>query len=98
MLLDNNYYIVEIIPKKENYALRIFLNEKKEVVEYYFDITKHNGIDEISNVPYFDDLYTDITIKKGIVNVIDEDELIDAFNNNLITKEDVELILQEICY
>ena len=91
LLLDNNYYIVEIVPKKENYALRIFLNEKKEIVEYYFDITKHNGIDEISNVPYFDDLYTDITIKKGIVNVIDEDELIDAFNNNLITKEDVEL-------
>ena len=28
--MDNGYYVIEIVPKNKNYALRIFLNDKKE--------------------------------------------------------------------
>lgn len=29
-LIDNNYYIVEVLPKNENYAMRVYFNEKKD--------------------------------------------------------------------
>ena len=60
--MDNGYYIVEIIPKKEKYAMRIFLNDKKEVIEHYIDIIKESGLDSEYNIPYFIDLYLDITV------------------------------------
>ena len=44
-LIDKNYYIVEIIPLHENYCIRIFLDNKKNVILYYFDITFQNGFD-----------------------------------------------------
>ena len=51
-IINNGYYIVEVIPKNENYAMRVFFNEKKERLEYYFDISLENGLDEESKVIY----------------------------------------------
>lgn len=91
-LIDNGYYIVEVIPKHENYTMRVFINDKKEILEYYFDISLENGLDEESNIPYYDDLYLDITInKEGKIKILDEDELLDALNKNEITKEEFNL-------
>ncbi len=93
--MDNGYYIVEIIPKYENYALRIFLNDKKEVVEYYIDIIKESGLDEEYNIPYFIDLYLDITVLyNGDIHVIDENELQDAYNSGELTKEEYNNIIK----
>lgn len=90
-IIDNGYYILELLPKNENYSMRVFFNEKKEILEYYFDISLVNGLDSETKVPYYDDLYTDITITNGIIEVIDEDELLEAFNQNKISKADFEL-------
>ena len=90
-LLDEGYYILEIIPKSENYTIRIFVNDKKEILEYYFDITYKNGLDEESNIPYYDDLYLDIIVKKNKIEILDEDELQEALNNKEITKEQFDL-------
>ena len=49
--MDDGYFIMEIIPKKGNYALRIFIDSNKNIVEYYFDIIKESGIDEEYKVP-----------------------------------------------
>lgn len=102
-LIDNNYYIVEVVPKCENYAMRVYFNENRERLEYYFDISMGNGIDEETKIPYYDDLYTDITIENGRVEVIDEDELLVALNEGKITQEDYDMandtrdkLLQEI--
>ena len=93
--MDNNYYIVEVIPKNENYAMRVFLNDKKEVVEYYFDIIKESGLDKEYNVPYFIDLYLDITVLyNGVVHVIDEDELVEAHLSGKIIEEDYNKVLK----
>ena len=93
--MDNGYYIVEVIPKNENYAMRVFLDDKKEIVEYYFDIIKESGLDEEYNIPYFIDLYLDITVLyNDKINVIDEDELLDAYSTNIITKEEYDKVLQ----
>ena len=83
-IIDNGYYIMEILPKSENYAIRIYFNEKKNIIEYYIDITNGCGLDEESNIPYYDDLYLDITITNGEIEIIDEDELEHAYQNNLI--------------
>ena len=55
----------ELLPKKENYSMRVFFDDKKERLEYYFDITKENGMDELSNIPYYDDLYLDVTVREN---------------------------------
>ena len=38
LAMANGYFVMEIISKTENYALRIFFDDKKQVVEYYFDV------------------------------------------------------------
>lgn len=90
-LIDDGYYILEIIPKNENYTMRIFVNDNKEILEYYFDITYKNGLDEDTNVPYYEDLYLDITVKNNKIEILDEDELQEALNNKEITKEQFDL-------
>ena len=92
--MDNGYYIVEMIPKEGNCALRVFLNDKKEIVEYYFDIIKESGLTE-DKIPYFIDLYLDIIVRKnGEVDVIDEDELEMAYKKKEISKTDYNLVLK----
>lgn len=85
-LIDNNYYIVEVLPKNENYAMRVYFNEKKERLEYYFDISLKNGLDEETRIPYYDDLYTDITVVQKNIEVLDEEELQEALNMGKISK------------
>lgn len=85
-LIDNNYYIVEVLPKNENYAMRVYFNEKKERLEYYFDISLQNGLDEETRIPYYDDLYIDITVVQKNIEVLDEEELEKALNMGKISK------------
>ena len=80
-VIDNGYYIVEILPKKENYAIRVYLDEEKNILEYYIDITNGCGIDTDSKVPYYDDLYLDITVTNNDIEILDEDELENAYQN-----------------
>lgn len=91
-VMDNGYYVFEVVPKNENYAMRLFLDDKKKPLEYYFDITKNNHLDEISKIPCYDDLYLDITYCDGEVNILDEDELQDALKTQDITEEEFKLV------
>lgn len=68
--------------------MRVFFNEKKERLLYYFDITRSNGVDEKTKIPYYDDLYLDVTFANGEIRVLDEDELQEALDRNLISKDD----------
>ena len=90
-LIDNDFYIVEVLPKNENYTMRVYFNKQKERVGYYFDISLKNGIDEESNIPYYVDLYIDIAITNGNIEILDEDELEDALKNKEITKKQYDL-------
>ena len=90
-IIDNNYYIMEVIPKNENYAMRVFFNNKKEILEYYFDVSLENGVDKETGIPYYDDLFIDVTKTKDKVEVLDEDELKEALDNNEISITDFEL-------
>ena len=88
-LLDIGYYIIEYIPFDEKYVLRIFMNEKKEILQYYIDIIKENGIENDS--PFYYDLYLDITIdvlSDNRITLWDEAELIEAVKSKDISEED----------
>lgn len=93
-VMDDGYYIFEVIPKNDNYAMRLFLTPNKEPLEYYFDICKNNRLDEISKVPCYEDLYLDITYLNGSINILDEDELIEAFESGDVSKDDYALVYQ----
>ena len=91
-VMDDGYYVFEVIPKNDNYAMRLFLNAYKEPLEYYFDICKNNRLDNLYKVPCYDDLYLDITYLDGYINILDEDELIAAYKSGDISQEDYKLV------
>lgn len=92
-VMDDGYYVFEVVPKHENYAMRLFLDNNKKPLEYYFDICKNNGIDPISKIPFYDDLYLDITyLYDGRIDILDENELMDAYNSGEIPDDELKLI------
>lgn len=84
-LIDNNYYIAEIVPLNENYCMRAFIDKDKKIILYYFDITLKNGFDSKVNSPYYEDLFIDVILKNGEISVLDEEELKEALDENNIT-------------
>ena len=86
--ISNGYYVVEITPIKENYNIRYYLNKNKKIIDYYIDITLENGVEY--KIPYYVDLYLDI-VHSSVSDTIsydDEDELKEALNNKIITKNE----------
>lgn len=93
--IDNGYYIVEYTPKNEYYNARVYIDDKKNIIDYYFDITNGNGIQD--KIPYYDDLYLDIIYCPRENNYIcydDMDELEEALSLGNITKEEYELAIK----
>ena len=88
-IIDNGYYILEYVPLNLNYTVRGFLNNNKEIVEWYIDISHKNG--EIDAIPFYDDLYLDILIYGENIILIDQDELDNALDENVITRDDYDL-------
>lgn len=90
-LLDDEFCLIEVTPKNENYNLRIYLDEKYNILQYYFDVTLENGFDDVTGYPYYIDLYTDITITEGLVKILDLDELQQALACGDINQQQFEL-------
>lgn len=53
-IIDNDYYIVEYMPYKENYICRIHIDNKLNVIERFYIATKNNCMK--NGIPSFDDL------------------------------------------
>ena len=85
---DNGYEYIEIYPDDCKYVITVIYDNKKNLIEWYFDISKKIGVE--NEIPYEDDLYLDMVITPdGNKFVIDEDELSEARNSGLITDDDV---------
>jgi uncharacterized protein len=94
-IVDDGYTWLQCLPQDGNHSMSIMYNKNKEIVQWYFDITKQNGIDE-SGMPFFDDLYLDVVIlPSSEILLLDENELVDALNNDEITKDDYDLAYKE---
>ena len=73
--------------------MRVFFDDKKQPLEYYFDVCKNNGLLEDIKVPFYDDLYMDVTcLYTGLIRVLDEDELLDAFAGGEISSDELDMI------
>ena len=89
-ILNKDYTWLEFYPEDKNYCMTAICNEKNEIIEWYFDICIKNGIEE--NVPYEDDLFLDIVIvPDGRIHILDEDELLQAYQNGEIDKNKYKL-------
>ncbi len=94
-LIFNGSYMVEVVPKNEYYSMRAYLDEDLNIMEYYFDISLGNGLDEETKIPYYDDLYLDVGInRKGEIEVMDQNELDDALQDGKINKEEYDLAVK----
>lgn len=94
-VVDDGYIWLQHVPADKHYALTTMYNSRKEIVQWYFDITKQNGVDE-KGIPYFDDLYLDVVVlPTSEVLLLDEDELKEALDRNDINDEDYELAYSE---
>lgn len=92
VVIDNGYTLLEYTPLDKKYNVRVFINDKNEIIKYYFDIV--NKFEIIDDEIYYDDLYLDVMydmeISTGVckyITLVDEGELLDALNSNDITKE-----------
>ncbi len=97
VFVDDNYFIIEYSPIEENYNVRIFINNKGEIIQYYFDIVNKfiYKDDEI----YYEDLYLDVTYnsniittnKKNKIKLLDQSDLYMAYLNYDISSEEYNL-------
>lgn len=87
-IVDNDFYWLQFAPKEKQFWLTVMFNEKEELIQYYFDITKENIILD-NGESYFYDIFLDIVmLTDGNLFLLDEDELEEALNENTITKDE----------
>lgn len=98
--LDKNYTILEYTPLDKLYNVRIHINDKEQILEYYFDIILQNEIRKIEgkDIPFYNDLYLDViyyqkvaTQTDNFILLDDRDELKDALNDGKIDQEEYDL-------
>ncbi|ERI95087.1 hypothetical protein HMPREF1982_00485 [Clostridiales bacterium oral taxon 876 str. F0540] len=94
-LAKEGYVWLECLPKGGRYCLTTMINEKQEIVQWYFDIIRESGVNN-RGIPYFDDMYLDVVVlPPDNILLLDEDELEEALDNKDITKEDYEMAYNE---
>ncbi|MBH0167623.1 DUF402 domain-containing protein [Fictibacillus sp. 7GRE50] len=84
-IVDNGYKWLQHFPLNEKHSLTTMFNSKGEVIQWYIDICKENGVEK--NVPWMDDLFIDIVVlPSGKVFHLDTDELEEAYQQGSINK------------
>ena len=90
-LYGNGYFELCYLPDNENWQVYGIYDNYGKIIEWYFDITRKNTIDEYHG-PYCEDLYLDIVLMPdGKSIILDEDELLTAYKNGNITKEEYDM-------
>jgi len=91
VLYDQGHSVINFLPDESHWYLTAIYDKEGDIIEWYFDITKKNAIDE-EGKPYCDDLYLDaVLLPDGEVLILDEDELNEALNSEEITQLEFEL-------
>ncbi|MDN4071254.1 DUF402 domain-containing protein [Paenibacillus vini] len=90
-IADKGFTWLQYYPKGEHYVVTAMFDDKGDIVEWYIDVCKTQGVTD-QGVPWFDDLYLDIVVlKNGEVFLLDEDELDDALSRGHITVRDYDM-------
>ena len=90
-IADNGYSELTFLPDNENWQLTAIYDNYNKIIEWYFDITRKNSVDENGN-PYCDDLYLDAALMPdGRILIFDEAELENALTNGSISQKDFDM-------
>lgn len=85
-IADNGYTWIQFGFRHHNLWLTAMFDTNDKLVECYFDITEKNVI-KPNGDSYFYDLYLDVVFfTNGNIELLDEDELHDALNNQEISQ------------
>lgn len=63
--LDKGYSILEYVPLNKKYNCRVFFDQLNRPLCFYFDINNGSGIE--NNIPWYDDLYLDVTMECPVI-------------------------------
>ena len=66
--LDKGYSILEYVPLDRKYNCRIFFDRLNRPLCFYFDINNGSVIE--NNIPWYDDLYLDVTMECPVITEI----------------------------
>ncbi len=89
-IVDKNYTWLQYLPDGENYVLTVMIDDKGEVIQWYFDISEEYELND-EGMPYYDDLYLDLAVlTTGEVILLDEDEIEEALKAREITSKQYE--------
>ena len=78
----NGYKWLQIAVENENYWITAMFDDNNNIVQIYCDVTDGNVL---GDNPYFDDLFIDIVLYNDNVFMIDQDDLINAYREGVIT-------------
>ena len=93
-LFDDGYKCLVFLPDNEKWCASAVYNTSNEIIEWYFDMTKENTVDEQGN-PFYMDLYLDIAVSPAFKTVVlDEAELKEALERKIITESDYRVAYQ----
>lgn len=81
-IADNGYKWLQIAAENENYWITAMFDDNDNLVQMYSDVTDGNVL---GDDPYFDDLFVDVVLFNDEVFMIDQDDLINAYREGVIT-------------
>ncbi|WP_019638591.1 DUF402 domain-containing protein [Paenibacillus fonticola] len=93
-IADKGYAWLQYYPKGSRYVVTAMFDDRGDIVEWYIDICKNQGITD-QGVPWFDDLYLDIVVlDNGEVFLMDQDELDEALTRGHISVKDYDMAME----
>lgn len=91
ILFDDGYKCLIFLPDNQKWCVSAVYDDLDNIVEWYFDMTKENSIDE-QGKPFFIDLYLDIAVSPDFeITILDEEELNEALSLGDITISDFDM-------
>jgi len=94
-IVDDGNTWLQQFPLEKNHSVTTMFDPQGNIVQWYIDICKENGIE--NNVPWMDDLFLDLVVlPTGEIFEQDIDEIEEAFSNQLIDKHLYDLAWNEM--
>lgn len=87
VVANDGYKWLVVVPKNDDYAITMYMNQKEKPILWYIDMKDGQGIDE-DGVSYYNDIFLDLIVseKRQIIED-DRDELEKAFADGIISEK-----------
>jgi len=99
-IADNGYKWFQVFQDGISYTLTAVVNNRDEVVQFYYDLCLGMGFDEERQSPWYLDAYLDVVyLPSGDLFILDEDEFQAALVEEIITQDQaitIEAITNEL--